>query len=388
MGDVLLVLFFVGLICGIVGATIAQHKGGSAAAGFFLGAFLGPIGLIIAALLGPEQQVQAERPKVSASFEGERSLANDSYKLWLTSRFNIQRNDVLGSYVCDSRLFPTLDAVLAYASDKHASELAAAEQRQALLAQRQKEWDAAEQRRLEASRQFWRRWKSTAIAAGLGAFALICFGLYEAVQANERSAAIERQKVAAAKRRQDAMRASANAALRPYGLAIGAKGFDAETDVKAVACTYVTSVKNSIKGVSAHFDIQSEFASDGRSEVILLQPDDWNDVSNTLDSLSDLEGQSSLFINKVTGAALSVLAAASDHPDSGGNAVVHVNLCVGKPKSEAETKSIVSQDTPTDDVVSSDTEPGEDEDGFEPMVDENGNPIPNTEPTPDETDPG
>lgn len=36
------------IICGIAGAVIASNKGNSGCAGFMLGIFLGPIGLIIA----------------------------------------------------------------------------------------------------------------------------------------------------------------------------------------------------------------------------------------------------------------------------------------------------------------------------------------------------
>lgn len=45
-----LILFW--LLCGVVAAVIVSNKGGSGVAGFFVGALLGPLGIIIALFMG------------------------------------------------------------------------------------------------------------------------------------------------------------------------------------------------------------------------------------------------------------------------------------------------------------------------------------------------
>lgn len=127
-------LFFVvgflvgGLLFGWIGTLIARNQGVSPSAGFLWGFFLGPLGLIIVALLRPEiaesavSLAHAQSP-AEAGFRGDPDLSNDSYKIWLTSHYNIQKNEVLGSYVCEDRLFPTVDAALEHARDEHHAEL-------------------------------------------------------------------------------------------------------------------------------------------------------------------------------------------------------------------------------------------------------------------------
>ncbi len=50
------------------------------------------------------------------SFVGERSIKNDKYKLFLVDRYQITKNDVLNKYVCDDKLFTTVDEALAHAA--------------------------------------------------------------------------------------------------------------------------------------------------------------------------------------------------------------------------------------------------------------------------------
>lgn len=115
----ILFLLVVGAIFGFVGFAISQHNGGNGTTGFLLGAFLGPIGLIIAALLRPKQTTTGtSSPALSSGeFNGERSLGNDGYKLWLASRYDIKKNDVLDSLVCGERLFATVEAALSHADN-------------------------------------------------------------------------------------------------------------------------------------------------------------------------------------------------------------------------------------------------------------------------------
>ena len=46
------------------------------------------------------------------SFSGEPELSNDSYVLYLAKKFNIHKNDVLGKYVLNERLYDTIDDAL------------------------------------------------------------------------------------------------------------------------------------------------------------------------------------------------------------------------------------------------------------------------------------
>lgn len=102
------------LVMAVVGAMIASNNGANGGAGFLLGLLLGPIGLIIAALLKPNVVSNNIRP-----FEGPRSLDNDSYRLWLASGFDIQRNDVFNKFTCKGQLFDTLDEALTYADRRY-----------------------------------------------------------------------------------------------------------------------------------------------------------------------------------------------------------------------------------------------------------------------------
>lgn len=51
-----------------------------------------------------------------ASFAGERIISNDKYKLFLVDKYYIKKNEVLNQYVCDEKLFISVDDALAYAA--------------------------------------------------------------------------------------------------------------------------------------------------------------------------------------------------------------------------------------------------------------------------------
>jgi hypothetical protein len=112
-----------GLIFGAVGVAIASNKNVDGLAGFLLGAFLGPIGLIIVALLNPSRAATSSeanrdsQKEPDVDFDGERSFTSDAYRLWLADRYKIQRNDVFDRFVAGNRTFETLDAALAYCYD-------------------------------------------------------------------------------------------------------------------------------------------------------------------------------------------------------------------------------------------------------------------------------
>lgn len=113
-GDVALLLIILGVFFGLIGIAVAQNKGVSSAAGFWLGAFLGPLGLIVVALLSPGQvREPSRRPAPLADCQ--RDLGVDAYRIWLVSHYDIQKNEVLGSYVCMDTLFATVDEALLFA---------------------------------------------------------------------------------------------------------------------------------------------------------------------------------------------------------------------------------------------------------------------------------
>ena len=122
---VLLFFFIGGLISGGISAIIGSsvEKG---VVGFFLGAFLGPIGWIIVLLLPRDSVQQAHASSSSIASKGNktqvleapatRDLADDAYKLYLAEKYCIKRNDAFEKFVCDNTMFDSMDIALAHAS--------------------------------------------------------------------------------------------------------------------------------------------------------------------------------------------------------------------------------------------------------------------------------
>ncbi len=52
---------------------------------------------------------------VKSTFNGDRSLNNDSYKLYLAKHYNIEKNAALDKFVCNDKLFNNVDDSLTYA---------------------------------------------------------------------------------------------------------------------------------------------------------------------------------------------------------------------------------------------------------------------------------
>ena len=155
--EIFVFLLIVGLIFGAVGVAIASNKNVDGLAGFLLGAFLGPIGLIIVALLNPSRAATSSaasgdsRNEPDVDFVGERSFTSDAYRLWLADRYQIKRNDVFDRFVAGDRTFETLDAALAYCYDVEAAKFERAKLEQERVSAEQ-ERNAAEKAARTAER--------------------------------------------------------------------------------------------------------------------------------------------------------------------------------------------------------------------------------------------
>ena len=121
MGELIGYLFFAGLVTGAVGAVLGSivGKGG---AGFWLGAFLGPLGWIIVFLLPRDSEDKKDSHSQSAPQMSttppppeDTDLSGDSYRLYLGKKYDIQRNDLFQQFECKEKLFESLDAALAFA---------------------------------------------------------------------------------------------------------------------------------------------------------------------------------------------------------------------------------------------------------------------------------
>lgn len=84
-----------------------------------------------------------EKVKLNNLFNGERKIENDKYKIYLVDKYKIKKNDVLNQYVCEERLFATVDEALAHASfideEKHKKDIEAQEARATLEKKRAQE---------------------------------------------------------------------------------------------------------------------------------------------------------------------------------------------------------------------------------------------------------
>jgi hypothetical protein len=105
-------LFFWIAFC-IVVAIVARSKGRSGIAWFLISFLISPLlSLILVLVLKPaEVEVVIEE----AGFDGSRDLNDDAYKLFLSKKYDIQKNDVFGKFVCREKMFTSIEEALAYA---------------------------------------------------------------------------------------------------------------------------------------------------------------------------------------------------------------------------------------------------------------------------------
>jgi hypothetical protein len=67
------------------------------------------------ALSDVEQTNQSSPEPLDTGFSGEKVLTNDGYKIYLVKKHKIEKNDVLGKFVCSERLFDSIDEALVFA---------------------------------------------------------------------------------------------------------------------------------------------------------------------------------------------------------------------------------------------------------------------------------
>jgi hypothetical protein len=330
----LILIFIWGALFGWIGVAIARNKGVSSAAGFWLGAFLGPIGLVIVALLSPAQDLESQ-PTIPKQFEGERALTNDAYKLWLTSRFSIKRNDVLDSYVIGERLFPDVQSALDYAKEQHDAEIAAAESEEAAIAEKRERQRAAAQKAYEEADAEFQRWKPYLVFAGTLAVIGLGYLFYWEIQVDAERTRIEQQQAAQANRKHEAELAPFNSVLAPFGISLGDNAKGPATDTDENPCIFRTNAEQTRKvvGKPLHF-FTATYPPDQTIRDVNLKPrTDWVDLSATLDTLMLGADHQWLFKNRRTGKELIVTAQdQTNYHASAGDLSFNtkVNLCAGK----------------------------------------------------------
>tara|TARA_B100000768_G_scaffold176807_1_gene190100 strand:- start:107 stop:586 length:480 start_codon:yes stop_codon:yes gene_type:complete len=108
-------IFFIAFLFGCVGAFLGGFVDKDFA-GFWLGCFLGPIGWVIVFLLPRENNSLAPKASPPQPY----SLDNDEYKIWLVEAYHIQKNETLNQYVCENKLFDSVDLAVEFA---HSAEI-------------------------------------------------------------------------------------------------------------------------------------------------------------------------------------------------------------------------------------------------------------------------
>lgn len=128
MGELIVYIFWAGLVAGIVGAFLGGIVD-KMSAGFWLGAFLGPLGWIIVFLLPRDSEDKkdshsqsAPQSNIPAPPPEDTDLSSDSYRLYLGKKYDIQRNDLFQQFECKEKLFESLDEAMVFADELEARE--------------------------------------------------------------------------------------------------------------------------------------------------------------------------------------------------------------------------------------------------------------------------
>jgi hypothetical protein len=122
-------IFLFWILFSIAVGILASNRGRSGIAWFFLSLLISPLlGLIFVLVtknLAKEQEKEEEEKLKEVKYAGVQTLSNDSYKIYLTKKYNIEKNDVLSKFICSDKLFDTVDDALTYAMqiDAKSSEI-------------------------------------------------------------------------------------------------------------------------------------------------------------------------------------------------------------------------------------------------------------------------
>ena len=135
-------------IGGMIGSSVNRFG-----VGLLLG-ILGPIGWIIVLLL-PRDPVPQTSSVSNASKDNKtqvidapetRDLADDAYKLYLAKKYSIERNEAFQKFVCDNKMFDSMDSALSHADSLETISLEAQErskrEQEAEVERKQKETEA------------------------------------------------------------------------------------------------------------------------------------------------------------------------------------------------------------------------------------------------------
>ena len=114
----------------LIPAFIAQSKGRSFLGFYVYGFFFWLIALIHSLVMEPaktrrpnfEHTTSLSNNASAGDMPKTRDLSSDAYKLYLAKKYSIERNDVFEKFVCNERLFSTLDEALIHADslEEHA----------------------------------------------------------------------------------------------------------------------------------------------------------------------------------------------------------------------------------------------------------------------------
>jgi hypothetical protein len=252
---------------------------------------------------------------------------------WLTSRYDIKKNDVLGSYVCQERLFPTVDAALAFASEQHQVETAAAAAEESRKAEERAKWREQYLKQQQEADEKWKRIQPYVIFVGTLVIIGFCYLVYLGVQNEAEQTRIQQEQAAEAKRKHDALLAPINAMFASEGVALGDNANDPVKDTDQNFCTFTTGGEQSKKivGKSASFVTATYPPNKTVGDVRLSPSAEW--LSEDLDTglSSDDEW---LFSNKRSGTFVFITAHdETDYKVSASDLTFRtkVHLCVGKP---------------------------------------------------------
>ena len=157
---ILFSLLISAVVFGILGTVIAQNKGVSRTAGFWWGFLLGPVGLIVVALLNPEPQASISirtSDRFSAVDGVEYDTSNDSYRLWLVRKYGIEKNDTLGKFIVGTSVLNDLEEALSFADNLERADIEAKKQSRVAEERAQAEAEVILQSQVEANKASFKK---------------------------------------------------------------------------------------------------------------------------------------------------------------------------------------------------------------------------------------